>query len=93
MLKNRSNKRRARAVWAMEERRLRGEVASGFNATIVGATISYRIARNGKKSRRSFAPPQEKISPASFAHTRWVTGMETLGPLESREGGGEGTSL
>ena len=67
LLKNRS-KRRARVAWARVERRPRGEVASGFNATIVVVTISCGIARNGKKLKKSFAPPREKISPAPFAH-------------------------
>ena len=30
--------------------------------------------RNGKKLRRSFAPPREKISPAPFAHTDGTPG-------------------
>ena len=68
LLKN-YNKRRARVAQARMERRPRREVASGFNATIVVATISCRIARNGKKLKTSFAPPREKISLAPFAHT------------------------
>ena len=89
-LKNRSRKR-ARVVWAMVERRPRGEVASRFNATIVVGTISCRIARNGKKLKRSFVPPREKISPAPFVHMEGSPGWNP-GPLESRGGGGERTS-
>ena len=63
------SQRTVRVARAQVERRPRGEVASGFNATIVVVTISCRIARNGKKLKRSFAPPQEKMSPAPFAHT------------------------
>ena len=67
-----------------------GRKRVGFNATIVVATISCGIARNGKKLKKSFAPPREKISPAPFAHTNGSPGWN-LGPLESREGGGEGS--
>ena len=81
LLKNR-NKRRARGVWAMVQRRLRGEVASGFNAAIVVATISYGIARNRKKSKRSFTPPREKSSLGPFVH---MDGSLGWNPWTTRE--------
>ena len=62
------SKRRARAVRAMVGKRQRGENASKCNATIVVAIISCKIARNGRKSRGSFAPPQETKCWAPSAH-------------------------
>ena len=62
------SKRRARAVRAMVGKRQKGEVTSGCSATIVALIISCEIERNGKRSRRSFAPPREIKCPAPFAH-------------------------
>ena len=77
---------------ARVERRPRGEDGKRFNPIIVVATTSCEIARSGRKSKRNSVPLWEKISPAPFAHTEGSPGWN-LGPLESREGGGEGTSL
>ena len=75
----------------MVERKPRGEVASGFNATIVVATISCRIARNGEKLGEALHLLRKRLAwgplPISMGH--WDG---TPGPLESREGGSEGTS-
>ena len=60
-LKNRSQ-RKARAAWALVQKRLRGEDGSGFNSAIVAEIISCVIARNGKRSRKSSVPPWEKTS-------------------------------
>ena len=72
-------------------KRSKGEIASGYNATIVAVTICCGIARNGRKSRRSFAPPREiECQPPS---PLWMGHQDrSPGPLDSREGGGEGTS-
>ena len=75
----------------MVERRPRGEVTSGYNATIVVATISCEIARNGRRLKRSFAPPQklDALPPLPI----WTGHQDgTPGPLDSREGDGEGIS-
>ena len=72
------NKRRPRVVRAMVERRPRGEVTSGYNATIVVATISCEIARNGRRLRRRFAPAWETRCFGPIRPYRRVTGMEPL---------------
>ena len=51
----------------MERRPKEGDEGR-FNATIVVATTSCGIARNGRKLKRNFVPPWEKTSPATFAH-------------------------
>ena len=68
LLKNHS-RRRARADQAQVERRQKGEDGKRFNATIVVATTSCKIARSGGKSKRNSVPPREKINPAPFPHT------------------------
>ena len=55
-----------------------GEDEGKCNATIVAATISCEIARSGRRLRRNFVLPRGKSTPAPFAHTDWVTGMEPL---------------
>ena len=68
------------------ERRPSEQDEERYNATIVVASISCKIARSGRRSRRSFIPPREIESPAPFAHIdgspKWNPGV-----LEDREGG------
>ena len=70
----------------MVERRPRGEVASGFNATIVVTTTSCEIARNGRKLRKNSVPPQEKISlaPLPIWTGHWAGPPRLI--VEDREG-------
>ena len=72
------------------EKRPRGEDEKRFNATIVVVTTSCGIARSGKKSKRNFVPPWEKTQPSPLLPIRTGHGDGTPGPLDSREGGGEG---
>ena len=51
------NKKRARVVRALVERRPRGEDGKRCNATIVVATTSCEIVRSGRKSKRNSVPP------------------------------------
>ena len=75
----------------MVERRPSGEVTSGFNVTIVVVTISCGIARNGKKLREALHLLRKRLAwPPSPIRTGHWNG--TLGPLGTKEGGGEGTS-
>ena len=61
-------KKRARVARGLVEKRPREEDERMYNATIVMATTSCKIARSGKKLKRSFVPPRETENPASFAH-------------------------
>ena len=72
-------------VQAMMERRPRGELASGYNATIVVATIPCEIARNGRRLRRSFAPPWETRCLAPFAHMDGSPGWNPWITRQQRE--------
>ena len=63
-----SSQRKARAAWAQVGKRQKEEDEKRFNATIVVATISCRVVKSGRKSKRNFVPPQEKTTLAPFAH-------------------------
>ena len=67
-LKNNNRRKRARVVQALEVERLSIEEGNGYSATIVAETISCKIARNGRKSKKNSVPPQETRSPAPFGH-------------------------
>ena len=67
-------RKRARVAPGLVEKRPREEDERRYNATIVVATTSCGIARNGRKLKRSFVPPQETENPAPFTHTNGSLG-------------------
>ena len=77
----------------MVERRPRGEVSKWVQCHNCGGDdFLHEIARNGKKSKRnaSFLLGKRVAQPPLPIRTGHRDG--TPGPLESRKGGGQGTS-